>query len=62
MPATFDVGPSARRYPAKLAMDPAFRARFPNVFRWFGLCCRQPQFVAVVGDVALAESEMKPAA
>merc|ERR1712078_738540 len=51
---------SALVYPAKLAMDPKFRAQFPNVFRWFDLCVHQPQFVAVIGDVALAESEMKP--
>merc|ERR1719271_729395 len=51
---------SALVYPAKLAMDKLFRARFPNVFRWFDLCVHQPQFVAVIGDVALAESEMKP--
>jgi elongation factor 1-gamma len=52
---------SALVYPAKLAMDKLFRARFPNVFRWFDLCVHQPQFVAVIGDVALAESEMLPA-
>jgi len=51
---------SALVYPAKLAMDAAFRAEFVNVFRWFDLCVHQPQFVAVIGDVVLAAKEMTP--
>ena len=51
---------SALVYPAKLAMDKAFRSQFPNVFRWFDLCVHQPQFIAVVGEVVLAESELLP--
>jgi len=49
---------SALVYPAKLAMDESFRNQFPNVFRWFDLCVHQPQFIAVIGDVSLAESEL----
>jgi len=49
---------SALVYPAKLAMDESFRNQFPNVFRWFDLCVHQPQFIAVIGDVLLAESEL----
>jgi elongation factor 1-gamma len=52
---------SALVYPAKLAMDESFRNRFPNVFRWFDLCVHQPQFVAVIGEVSLADSELMPA-
>ncbi|KAJ8601449.1 hypothetical protein CTAYLR_005950 [Chrysophaeum taylorii] len=52
---------SALVYPAKLAMDPKFRAQFPNVMRWFDLCVHQPQFIAVIGEVALADAELAPA-
>mmetsp|Transcript_22239 Transcript_22239/g.77064 ORF Transcript_22239/g.77064 Transcript_22239/m.77064 type:complete len:433 (+) Transcript_22239:46-1344(+) len=52
---------SALVYPAKFALDGAFRAKFANVFRWFDLCVHQPQFVAVIGDVPLATSELPPA-
>mmetsp|Transcript_16955 Transcript_16955/g.25503 ORF Transcript_16955/g.25503 Transcript_16955/m.25503 type:complete len:438 (-) Transcript_16955:259-1572(-) len=52
---------SALVYPAKLAMDPSFRAQFPNVMRWFDLCVHQSQFIAVIGEVNLAEKECTPA-
>jgi len=39
----------------KLALDSATRAAFPNVNRWFLTCVNQPQFRAVVGEVALCE-------
>lgn len=52
---------SALVYPAKFAMDPAFRAQFSNVMRWFDLCVHQPQFSAVIGEVVLADSELAPA-
>jgi len=37
----------------KLYLDPATRAAVPNVERWFLTCVNQPQFAAVMGEVAL---------
>ena len=45
-------------YPFKFVADPAFRAPFPNVIRWFTTLVNQPQFQAVVGDVVFAEKEL----
>merc|ERR1712195_212979 len=38
---------------AKEVFDVAFRAPFPNVFRWFSTCVNQPQFTAVIGETTL---------
>jgi len=37
--------------------DPAFRAPFPHVNRWFVTLVNQPQFLAVIGTVTLAEKQ-----
>lgn len=49
---------SALVYPFKFVADAAYRKPFPNVMRWFDLCVHQPQFQAVVGDVALCKTEL----
>lgn len=51
---------SALVYPFKFVCDPAFRAPFPSVMRWFETCVNQPQFEAVVGSVTLAAKELTP--
>ena len=33
--------------------EPAFRAPFPNVTRWFLTCVNQPEFKAELGDFQL---------
>jgi elongation factor 1-gamma len=38
-------------------LDPAFRAPFPHVTRWFTTLINQPQFIAVLGQVTLAEKQ-----
>jgi elongation factor 1-gamma len=38
---------------ATVVFDGKFREPFPNVFRWFMTCVNQPQFAAVIGEVAL---------
>jgi len=48
---------SALVYPMKLLMDGAFRKPFPNVMRWFNTCVNQPEFLAVIGEVVLCETE-----
>jgi len=40
----------------KLVLDPAFRAPYVNLVRWFETCVNQPQFKAVLGEVALCET------
>jgi len=40
-------------------VDPAFRAPFPHVVRWFLTSVNQPNFKAVLGEVKLAETEAK---
>lgn len=40
----------------KLVLDPAFRAPYGNLVRWFETCVNQPQFTAVLGEVALCET------
>lgn len=49
---------SALVYPFKLVCGPSFRGAFPCVMRWFNTCVNQPQFKAVIGTVALAETEL----
>lgn len=39
-------------------MDPAYRAQFPNVMRWFTTCVAQPQFEAVIGAPTAAVVEI----
>jgi len=39
--------------PSKMVFDAAFRAPFPNVFRWFATCINQPEFLAVIGEVEM---------
>ncbi|KAI8923895.1 hypothetical protein BC831DRAFT_468629 [Entophlyctis helioformis] len=50
----------------KLVLDPAFRAPYKNVTRWFTTCVNQPHFKAVLGTVELCEkakvAEVKAAA
>jgi hypothetical protein len=47
-------------YPFKLVLSPEYRKSLPNVSRWFTSCVSQPQFVAVVGVVELAQAEFVP--
>lgn len=49
---------SALVYPFKFVADPAFRAPFGNVLRWFNTLVHQAQFEQVIGTVVLAESEL----
>jgi len=49
---------SALFYPFKFLLDPAFRAPYPNVVRWFLTCVNQPQFKAALGVASLATSEL----
>lgn len=49
---------SALLYPFKFVADPAYRAPFVNVQRWFDTCVHQPQFQAVIGQVVLCETEL----
>ena len=51
---------SALVYPFKFVADPAFRAPFPNVIRWFTTCVNQPAFEAIIGTVVLATTELTP--
>jgi elongation factor 1-gamma len=51
---------SALVYPMKLLMDAKFRKPYPNVCRWFDTCVNQPEFKAVIGDVALCAKELLP--
>ena len=51
---------SALVYPYKFLLDPAFRAQFPNVIRWFTTLVEQPQFEAVLGKVVAAAQELVP--
>ncbi len=37
----------------RMVFDPAYRAKFPNVTRWFTTCVNQPEFVAIMGPVEL---------
>ncbi|KAJ3218958.1 Elongation factor 1-gamma [Dinochytrium kinnereticum] len=39
----------------RLVFDPAFRAPYKNVNRWFITCINQPFFKEVIGEVALCE-------
>lgn len=52
---------SALVYPYKFVMDPAYRAQFPNVMRWFTTCVAQPQFEAVIGTPSAAAVEITTA-
>jgi len=45
-------------YPFKFLLDPAFRAPYPNVVRWYLTCVNQPQFKAVLGAPSLAATEL----
>ena len=38
-----------------MVFEPKYREKFPNVNRWFVTCINQPQFAAIMGDVALCE-------
>mmetsp|Transcript_24304 Transcript_24304/g.24573 ORF Transcript_24304/g.24573 Transcript_24304/m.24573 type:complete len:455 (+) Transcript_24304:66-1430(+) len=49
---------SALVYPFKFVCDPAFRAPYVNVMRWFDTCINQPAFENVIGKVVLAEAEL----
>jgi len=49
---------SALVYPFKFVCDPAFRAPYVNVIRWFETCVNQPAFENVIGKVVLAETEL----
>jgi len=46
----------------KTVWDAEFRAPYTNVNRWFITCVNQPQFKAVLGEVALCTEPMKPKA
>lgn len=46
----------------KLVLDPAARAPFANVTRWFTTVANQPEVVAVAGETALAEVVAQPEA
>lgn len=39
--------------PFHLVFDEAFRGLFPNLTRWYTTCMNQPEFQAVLGDIAL---------
>ncbi|EGF79252.1 hypothetical protein BATDEDRAFT_37118 [Batrachochytrium dendrobatidis JAM81] len=39
----------------KMVLEPSFRAPFKNLNRWFTTCVNQPEFKAVLGEVALCE-------
>ena len=45
-------------YPMKLVCDKNYLKAFPNVVRWFTTCVNQPAFIAVIGQVTMAKSEM----
>lgn len=45
-------------YIFKFVADPAYRAKFGNVVRWFETVAHQPQFIAVVGNIAMCETEL----
>jgi elongation factor 1-gamma len=40
--------------------DPAFRKPYAKVVAWFELCCKMPQFSAVLGSVSLCKQAEKP--
>jgi len=40
--------------------DPAFRKPYAKVTAWFELCCKMPQFSAVLGSVSLCKQVEKP--
>jgi len=48
-------------WPLTMVLDPAFRGPFENFNRWVDTLAHQPQFLAVVGELKLAET-MKVAA
>lgn len=52
---------SALVYPFKFVADVDYRSSFPNVIRWFSTCVNQKKFMAVIGKVDLAVTEMKTA-
>lgn len=52
---------AALYYPFKLVLDSKTRTPFPSVTRWFITCVNQPEFAAVLGEVALAETAMTAA-
>jgi len=41
--------------PFHLVFDAKFRGSFPNLTRWFVTCMNQPEFAAILGEVALCE-------
>lgn len=45
-------------YVFKFLADPVYRKKFGNVVRWFETIAHQPHFMAVVGNVALCETEL----
>jgi elongation factor 1-gamma len=45
----------------ELVLDPAFRAGFVNATRWFNTIVNQPNFVAVRGNITLADKVAQPA-
>jgi len=49
-------------YPFKLVCDKQFLQPYPTVVQWFQHCVAQPEFLQVVGTVALCEKEMKAVA
>jgi elongation factor 1-gamma len=49
---------SALVYPFKLVTDKNFLKNFTNVTRWFTTCVNQPEFIAVIGTVAMCKKEL----
>ncbi len=47
-------------YPFKLVLDGKAREALPSVTRWFVTCANQKEFLAVLGDVVLADTVMAP--
>jgi elongation factor 1-gamma len=43
-------------YPYKLVLDAEARDAYPSVTRWYTTCANQPQFIATLGPVVLADS------
>jgi elongation factor 1-gamma len=49
---------STLMYPFKLVCDNSYLKPFTNVTRWFNTCVKQPEFVAVMGQVTMCKKEM----
>jgi len=46
-------------YPFKLVADPAYLKPHANVVKWFQNCVKAPEFVNVIGEVAMCQKELK---